>query len=154
MRNFVYSFLASIVALFTAMNALAADKPSAAQPSLSYLHLYSDSAGNSHFKEGQMPFTKLPVGPAGYTVKDTTARFAHLKAGTWEDWHTTGQRVLLIVIKGMTEVTASDGQVRRLTPGSVTLMDDTTGKGHTTRVIGHEDHVALAIPASEVPGAK
>jgi hypothetical protein len=31
------------------------------------------------------------------------------------------------------------------------LMDDLTGKGHITRAVGTEDHVALTVPA---PAAK
>ena len=37
--------------------------------------------------------------------------------------------------------------MRQFGPGSVILMDDTTGKGHITRVPGKVDHVAIAIPA-------
>ncbi|MGH8226413.1 MAG: hypothetical protein ACREU3_00695 [Steroidobacteraceae bacterium] len=70
-----------------------------------------------------------------------------LKRGAKEDWHRAPRRMWLIVVQGMARVTAGDGEVRRFGPGSVLLMDDTTGKGHITQAIGKLDHIALTIPA-------
>jgi hypothetical protein len=42
-------------------------------------------------------------------------------------------------------VTASDGAVRRFAAGSVLLTDDTTGKGHTTRVSSEDDVLLVAV---------
>jgi hypothetical protein len=36
------------------------------------------------------------------------------------------------------EVQVSDGEVRRLSAGAVVYLEDTEGKGHTTRVVGDE----------------
>jgi hypothetical protein len=33
----------------------------------------------------------------------------------------------------------------------IMLMDDTSGKGHITRAIGPEDHVAIVVPVDEIP---
>jgi uncharacterized cupin superfamily protein len=54
--------------------------------------------------------------------------------------------MFLIVLQGVTQVTASDGQVRRFGPGSMLLMDDPKGKGHITEVVGTVDHVTITIP--------
>ena len=61
------------------------------------------------------------------------------------------------MLQGASEVTTSDGQVRRFGPGSLVLLDDTTGKGRRTRAIGKVDHVAAVIPIADdapVTGAK
>ena len=46
----------------------------------------------------------------------------------------------------------SDGNVRRFAAGSMLLLEDTWGKGHSTRVTGKDDvlvfSVALADPQS------
>ena len=42
----------------------------------------------------------------------------------------------MLYLAGEIEVEASDGEVRRFGPGSVTLVEDTTGKGHRSRVVG------------------
>ena len=40
-------------------------------------------------------------------------------------------------IAGELEVEAGDGERRRFGPGSVVLLEDVSGKGHFTRVVGH-----------------
>jgi hypothetical protein len=52
-------------------------------------------------------------------------------------------------LQGASEVTTSDGQKRHFGPGSVVLLDDTTGKGHRTRAIGTIDHIAAVIPVAD-----
>jgi hypothetical protein len=48
------------------------------------------------------------------------------------------------MLKGTTEIEASDGEVRRFAPGEVLMVADTTGKGHRTRYRGPRE--ALHIP--------
>lgn len=127
---------------------------------LRYVRLYSDAAGVSHFRDEE-----LTLRPGGGAVGDSRALSAPealisyelstapgatlllLKRGATEDWHKAPRRMYLIVVQGMAEVTASDGEVRRFGLGSIILMDDTTGKGHVTHAVGDVDHIALAIPA-------
>jgi hypothetical protein len=127
---------------------------------LHYVHLYSDASGVSHFRDEE-----LTLRPQGAGVGDSRALSAPdalishqlsdapgatlllLKRGAVEDWHRAPRRMYLVVVQGMAEVTASDGEVRRFGLGSIILMDDTTGKGHITRALGSVDHIALAIPA-------
>jgi hypothetical protein len=49
--------------------------------------------------------------------------------------HPSPQRQFFCTMQGEYEVTASDGTARRFPPGSLLLVDDTKGKGHSTRVI-------------------
>jgi hypothetical protein len=120
----------------------------------SYVHLYSDANGVSHFREENLALQAIP-GPHGDDHALSTYTFAGaqgaqllaLKQGAREDWHTAPRRMFLIVLQGMSEVTASDGEVRRFGPGSMLLMDDLKGKGHITQAVGGVDHVALTIPA-------
>ena len=48
-------------------------------------------------------------------------------------WHNPPQRLLVLWLTGEVEFETSDGDIRRLPPGSVVLAEDTTGKGHITR---------------------
>ena len=118
-----------------------------------YVHLYSDANGVSHFRDEivKLEGTRGPHGDIGalstYTLRGTKeAQFLALKHGAREDWHTAPRRMFLIVLQGTAQVTASDGEVRRFGPGSMLLMDDATGKGHITEAIGEVDHVTLTIP--------
>jgi hypothetical protein len=113
-----------------------------------YVHLYSDAAGVSHFKDEKLAIKAPAKGPASLVLTQSgDATLLALKLGAKEDWHKAPRRMYLIALKGMSEVTAGDGEVRRFPPGSVILMDDTTGKGHITRAVGTEDHIALTVPA-------
>jgi hypothetical protein len=50
-----------------------------------------------------------------------------------------------IFLAGEVEAQASDGTVRRVGPGSVVLVEDTTGKGHVSKVVGQEDVLIAAV---------
>jgi hypothetical protein len=39
--------------------------------------------------------------------------------------------------------------VRRLGAGDILLMEDTTGKGHATRIIGDEDALAAVVQLAD-----
>jgi hypothetical protein len=112
------------------------------------VHLYSDANGVSHFRDEALSIGVSAAGPAQLALSQAPgAVLLALKRGAKEDWHRAPRRMYLIALKGMSEVTAGDGSVRRFGPGSLLLMDDTTGKGHITRAVGSEDHVALTVPA-------
>jgi hypothetical protein len=49
----------------------------------------------------------------------------------------------------MIEAKVSDGEVRTFGPGCVTLVEDTTGKGHESRLIGDKDVLTLVIQLEE-----
>jgi hypothetical protein len=100
--------------------------------------LYTGLDGESHF--GQVSVALLP-GAMGLSVSSQVPAgqyvFAEMaESGEGETLHPTPRRQLAIVLSGQVEVTASDGQVHRRGPGEALLMEDTTGKGHTSRPIG------------------
>ena len=123
---------------------------------LTYLHLYTDAAGETHFAEKEFVFTRLDhvENRESITVHEITgvqrAILYKLAKGAVEDWHTAPRKQLGCVIQGTADITASDGEVRRLRPGSVILIDDTTGKGHITKHVGDEDHIAMMIPVTGI----
>jgi hypothetical protein len=51
----------------------------------------------------------------------------------------------MCVLRGEFEATASDGETRRFPPGAVLLLEDTTGKGHVTRVVGTGPFLILGV---------
>ncbi|PYS60137.1 MAG: cupin [Acidobacteria bacterium] len=72
-------------------------------------------------------------------------RFMNAPAGWASDWHPSSARNLFFVISGEWEVTASDGETRRFAVGSVLIVEDTTGKGHSSRVISEADSLAAMV---------
>jgi hypothetical protein len=122
----------------------------AAAPALSqpYVHLYADAQGVSHFKDEVLVIKPGASGPAPLAISQSGgATLLALRRGQKEDWHRAPRRMYLVALKGMSQVTVGDGEVRRFGPGSLLLMDDTMGKGHITQAVGSEDHVALTVPA-------
>jgi len=150
--------LSLIAALGVASSHLvAADQPAAtgATSKLSYLRLYPGPDGVSHFVDETLNLA--PTGGAGLEGMLAVSRlgdvkgamFASLKAGATEDWHPAPRRQFMICLRGIVEVTAGDGEKRRITPGQMVLLEDITGKGHITHAAGTEDHVALAVPVPD-----
>jgi quercetin dioxygenase-like cupin family protein len=153
--------VALLAASWLALRADEAKPMSNSTLALAFVHLYADAHGVSHFRDEKLAFPAGPAAPEVASPQLSNARalasrqlssapgatLLMLKRGAEEDWHRAPRRMYLIVVQGMSEVTAGDGEVRRFGLGSVMLMDDTTGKGHITRAVGDVDHIALAIPA-------
>ncbi len=122
---------------------------------LPFTRLYVDANGASHFAKEQLRLAPAPGGEGLGTLAVNRigdvqgVMFAQLKAGAIEDWHIAPRRMFMVCVHGVVEITASDGQKRRLLPGQFMLLEDTRGKGHITHAVGTEDHVALAVPVPD-----
>ena len=46
-------------------------------------------------------------------------------------------------------MTVSDGEMRAFSPGDLIVLEDTAGKGHSTRVAGGEDLVLFGVVLAE-----
>ena len=51
----------------------------------------------------------------------------------------------MITLEGEVEIGLGDGTVRRFGPCHVTLAEDLTGQGHTTRVVGNKRRLTATI---------
>jgi quercetin dioxygenase-like cupin family protein len=154
MRKLNCRIIAFILLGVFCQRATRADTTESISP-LTYVHVYTDSAGVSHFREEHFDFKRGRNDETSIHVLEAKggATLLRLKAGAVEEWHNAPRAWYLIVLQGTSEVTASDGQVRQFGPGSVVLLDDTTGKGHRTRAVGTIDHIAAVIPVADAPPA-
>ena len=106
-----------------------------------YTRLYSDDQGESHFEDVEINLTRTeyapPAPPLGLSAFTTASQFGFMRApaGWSSDWHPASGRNAFVVLSGEWEVRASDGETRRFGVGAVLLVEDTTGKGHTSRVV-------------------
>ena len=66
-------------------------------------------------------------------------------AGWASDWHPSPARNMFFVLTGEWEVSASDGETRKFSAGSALLVEDTTGKGHSSRVVSGTDSLAAMV---------
>jgi hypothetical protein len=121
---------------------------------VSFLRIYADADGESHFEDLEVPFEEADFVPPAPPVLMSPAEgataysFERVPPGWRGDWHPVPQRVLAIYLSGSGEMVASDGGVRQLLPGTVLLAEDATGRGHMSRVTGTEDMnvVILLLP--------
>ena len=118
---------------------------------LTYTRLYSGDAGESHFADLEIDFASTeyapPAPPLELSSSTPATEFGFMRApaGWASDWHPSSFRNMFVVLTGEWEVTASDGETRTFPPGSVLLVEDTTGKGHRSRVIGNTDSLAAMV---------
>ncbi len=115
-----------------------------------YVRVCADDAGESHFEDVEVALAPVdfapPAPPLDVSVPGPASRFLFLAApaGWAGDWHPVPRRQWMLYLAGEIEVETSDGEVRRFRSGSATLVEDTTGKGHRSRVVG-DDAVLLAV---------
>jgi hypothetical protein len=104
--------------------------------------LYADDAGESHFIEEPLELEEknfAPPAPSMYLSAPTEAKqtvFLMVPAGYFGDLHPAPRRQLMTLVSGALEVGVSDGEKRSFQPGDTVLVEDTTGKGHSTRSVG------------------
>jgi len=107
---------------------------------MNYLRTFAGPDGDCHFEDLQTELAPaefipgLPTMGLSPTRPSTAVVFARLPAG-WDGVpHPSPRRQFVFTLAGEAEVTSTDGNMRRMKPGTVWLVEDTTGKGHRTRV--------------------
>ena len=116
-----------------------------------YVRLFTDEQGESHFQEIESDLypvdfaSGIPPLFLSDDIAASAASFFGAPAGWEADWHPSSGRHLFAVLTGVWEVTASDGETRTFSKGDVLLVEDTTGKGHTSRVTSEEGSLALLV---------
>lgn len=121
--------------------------------SLECVRLYADSSGQSHFGDFGVSLTGqdfAPPAPPLEVSEIVEARHGFLRAspGWFGDWHPTPARQFMCLLSGTLEVAVSDGETRRISAGAIVLLEDTEGRGHTTRVVSDE---AAVLVFAQVP---
>lgn len=109
------------------------------------IRLYTGPDGQTHIEH--MDLASHP----DLTSPQAAARiiFRTAQPGLFSDWHTAPRRQYVINLAGEVEIGLADGSLHRFGPGHVTLAEDLTGKGHTTRVVGNVPRVTATIPLAE-----
>ena len=107
--------------------------------------LYTGADGQSHIEpidiETKADWLKgLPT---------TQISFRVWPKGQFLDWHPAPRRQFVIILSGQLEIGCGDGTKQVFGPGDARLVEDTTGKGHTTRVLGNEPCLTATIPLAQ-----
>jgi hypothetical protein len=110
--------------------------------------IYTGSDGLSHAEEVEMKLN----GNATEMIKATGVEFSRRAPNNSNDWHVGPRRQFVITLTGRAEIEVAGGQKVPLGPVHISLIEDTTGKGHITRNLGTEDRIAITIPLADQTG--
>ena len=107
--------------------------------------LYSGTDGESHLEEMDLS-QHSDLTEAQLTANIT---FREWEVDHFIDWHPAPRRQYIISLSGRVEIGLGDGTSVVYNPGDARLVEDTTGRGHTTRVIGSEPCIHVVIPLND-----
>jgi quercetin dioxygenase-like cupin family protein len=129
------------------------DGSAAKRGTVKVMRLYTGPDGQTHAEEVEAKFTP-GKGNDVYKLMGTTgsAELHRAPVGTVIDWHTAPRRQYVITLSGHGELEVAGGKKISVGPGQIDLVEDTTGKGHITKVVGTEDRVTLQLPLADQSG--
>lgn len=119
------------------------------------LRIFADANGKTHMEDVDIPLKPKQL----FEDHDLPLRISDNLAASWcnvcyvppgmkeAGWHNPPRRLLVLWLTGEVEFETSDGNIRRLSAGSIVLAEDTIGKGHISRHPPEGQlvvHVALA----------
>jgi hypothetical protein len=117
---------------------------------LTFPKLVADAAGDTRFESSTvavtpqqfappaLPFSVSPLEPA------SQCRFLHLPEGWVGEPHPSPIRMWIFVLQGQMRFETTDGDFRDINAGSGLRLEDTSGRGHSSRVTGNGP-VTLAV---------
>jgi quercetin dioxygenase-like cupin family protein len=111
--------------------------------------LYTGNDQKSHLEEIALPFSPSEIGEQTPVQPAKGVVFTRMAPGAFVDWHNAPRRQYVITMSGAVEIGLGDGSLHRFGPGEGILAEDLTGQGHTTRAVGSEPRIMMAIPLAE-----
>ena len=113
--------------------------------------IFADANGESHFQD----LDSSDLGKSGLGGNESSGKLSTLpvSALTFREtsdekrgWHCAPKPQLVILLDGLVEVEVSDGEIRQFKAGDLLLADDTSGKGHLTKVLSSGTRRSLFVP--------
>ena len=123
-----------------------------------YARLFADEGGMPRIEDLDIElFPGLAVPPAEslHTAPFLMPEGPTFCVGALPDWggsepHPAPRRMIFMTVRGEYEVATAEGTTRRFPAGSVLLIEDTTGNGHSTKITSAEECIVLAIGLAPV----
>ena len=99
--------------------------------------VYTDKSGETHFEDVDIQLEDFhdDIIKMSKPVKATDMAFSTFSGALSESWHTAPRKQAIIILDGKVDLEVSDGTKRRFCSGHVIVLEDTTGKGHTTHSV-------------------
>ena len=108
--------------------------------------LYTGTDGESHFEDIKIPLkVKRGFNQQSELMEATGMFFVEAHSNKQIDWHNAPRRQYIINLEGERELEIGDGTRHILRPGDILLAEDTTGRGHITRLVKGKSHRAIFL---------
>jgi quercetin dioxygenase-like cupin family protein len=114
--------------------------------------LYTGPDNQTHAEEVELKFSPGSPAEVSKLTQVTSAELHRTAGGSVDDWHRAPRRQYVITLSGRGEIEVAGGKKISVGPGSIDLVEDTTGKGHVTKAMGTEDRVTLQLPLADQSG--
>jgi len=111
--------------------------------------IYTGPDGKSIQEPLDVPLHSKRFGLASSLLAGEGVEIHRQSPGQHASWHTAPRRQLITTIAGAAEIETGDGKVLLSCPGVIHLVEDLTGQGHITRIVGSEDRVSLFMPLDD-----
>ena len=103
--------------------------------------MFADNNGISRWEDIDLEqFSEWTKG-----IDVTQIRFSKREPGVMQNWHPAPQRQFVIILSGSLEIGFEDGTTKIFGPGDARLVEDITGKGHTTIALGNEPCITATV---------
>jgi quercetin dioxygenase-like cupin family protein len=98
---------------------------------------YCGKDGETHFEDVEVALkdSRIVARQLSETTQTKGMFFSLTQGDFFIDFHHAPRRQYIIILEGQVDVGIGDGTVRRFGQGDVLLVEDTTGRGHTTRSV-------------------
>jgi hypothetical protein len=124
-----------------------------------YHRVYTDDDGETHFEDVRVPISELdfapPAAPLNFAALGDAVSLAVIsndKEWRGDDFHPAPARQFIFVLSGSGSVTVSDGETRSGGPGLTFLLEDTHGRGHSSRFFEDVQALVVRVPDSDGGG--
>ena len=115
---------------------------------MAFVRMYPTPDGLAHFEELGLPFEPADLTEKGsFSPKITGVTFSRQPVGdSRRDWHRSDYRRYVVFLTGTLEIEVGGGEerLRRFGSGDVLLVEDVTGKGHKSWVVGNEPVISMS----------
>ena len=110
-------------------------------------NLYVDEKGETHFRDIEVEWKHEGRGGRTSATFPATGIIFRETPGSYDyEWHPAPRRQYIINLDAGVQLTASDGEVRRVKAGEVVLVEDTWGKGHLSKAIDNKTRHCIFVP--------
>ncbi|WP_433194872.1 cupin domain-containing protein [Nocardia sp. CA-107356] len=120
---------------------------------LRYSRIVRTADGGSRFIDAELDLAdrNLAAGVPAMAVAglSSAATVTYLRSSQFDsDPHPAPAEQWVVMVRGVIEVTTSDGRRRRFGPGDLVHVEDTDGHGHVTVGVGDAPFEALFVPTT------